>query len=156
MRDGRQDWVLPAIIAVIVALLGVLGIVGWLIVKDSSDAVADPAAASSALTSAPSTPETVTVTPPVTVTETHTPPPAAEPTRTESGAGGWYAQLGAFNDRSNADAAAAQHGAVVRPGYIVGSSSTWVVVIPVASESAAESVCSGYGSGACYVRYSGE
>ncbi|QRY64443.1 SPOR domain-containing protein [Gordonia sp. PDNC005] len=156
MSSGRQDWVLPAIIAVIVALLGVLGIVGWLILKDSSGTVAAPAAASSSLSAAPPTPATVTVTPPVTVTETHTPPPDAEPTSTESGAGGWYAQLGAFNDRSNAEAAAAEHGAVIRPGYVVGSSSTWVVVVPVASESEAESVCSGYGSGACYVRHSAE
>ncbi|GEE03250.1 hypothetical protein nbrc107696_36960 [Gordonia spumicola] len=160
--NTRRDWVLPAIVGVIVVLVGVLGIVAWLVMTDKpSTSAADEASSvpTTTLRQAPQRTSTVTVTPPQTVTQTVQPPVTVTQTpRTtiaapDSGSAPYYAQFGAFDSYENAVAMRDQHyNSVITSGSSVGSSSRWVVVRPASSYSEAASVCAQFSDGSCVVK----
>ncbi|MGB6246681.1 hypothetical protein [Gordonia sp. (in: high G+C Gram-positive bacteria)] len=167
---GRTHWLLIAVSAMSVLVLGLGGLLVWLLMRD--DAAAAPAR-EAVVVSAPGlppqapSPDSQTVqTPagqnpagqnPAGQNPTGQNPTGQNPTATEHvTAGTWYAQFGAFNDYGNAQAEAARHyGGIILPGSTLGLSTRYVVVRAAASRAEAAQVCAQFAEGACYVR-SGE
>ncbi|MFT4087563.1 MAG: hypothetical protein QM658_10485 [Gordonia sp. (in: high G+C Gram-positive bacteria)] len=153
----RNGWLAPVIVALVFALIGVIGIFVWLVVheesKSSDSAAASTTSPTQVVTVTPQEP-TVTEAPPtvtqttVTVTpETSAPAPSS---------GGWYAQIGAFNEYDNAvNTRNANPGSQILSGSAVGLSTNYVVVFSASSQSAADAICSNYPSGGCYVKSGG-
>lgn len=148
----RPGWLVPLIVGLVFALVGVLAIFAWLVVRDDRAADGDAAAStSSAVVQAPPATPTTAVPGPTgqsTVTLTRTPETPGAPSAAD-----WYAQLGAFNDYDNAVASRDAHaGSQLLPGSAVGSSSEWIVVMAASSQNDAAQICARYGESSCYVR----
>lgn len=152
----RPGWILPALIALIVALLGAGAALAWVVVREDAPSSSTTAAVATetVVEQAPAPQPAATTQPPVTqppVTRPRvTQPPATEHDGPRSQ---WYVQLGAFSEYRNAVNFAAEHsGFQVQPGGVVSSPARWVAVRPVSSRSAGESYCSGYGQNECLVK----
>ncbi|MBM7367195.1 SPOR domain-containing protein [Gordonia hydrophobica] len=164
-RPQHRDngWLVIAVAAAVVLVIGLGGLLAWMVLRDDGTGTAPVAASSSepaAQTPAPVTPTTQPSAPQPTAETSVSASAASEPRGMEpsgqsptASTGAWYAQFGAFNEYANAEAEAARHfDAIVLPGATFGLSSRYVVVRPAESETEAREVCSHFAEGTCYVR----
>ncbi|MGB3303156.1 SPOR domain-containing protein [Gordonia sp. (in: high G+C Gram-positive bacteria)] len=145
------NWLVVAISAISVVVVGVAGMLLWLL-KTNAGGEPEPAAAqqpvvTSIVNATPVPTATAHATAPTSLPATAATPPVQSPSSP------WYAQFGAYNNYDNAQAEVSLHdGAVILPGSRVGSTSAYVVVRPTASEAEAQRVCAKFAEGSCYVR----
>ncbi|GAA4747487.1 protein kinase [Gordonia alkaliphila] len=174
----RSKSVVPALIAVVgtVVVLAAAALVALMMLsgRDADEAASAPADAGQPLTSSATVQQVPT---PLSNTPVSAAPPTSPTVRTypaptphitasaDPSAPGYipppppldsaryFAQFGAFNTLDAARASSSEHyGAVVVDGYVVGSSSRYVVVRATTSWDEAERVCAKFAEGQCYPR----